>query len=60
MVTSKMKEGIGTNGIKEPKKLTSARPRYPTSEEKNGMKSQRSNRLQNLQPYIKKWNSINH
>ncbi len=55
-----MKEGIGTKGIKEPKKLTSARPRYPTSEEKNGIKSQRSNRLQNPQPYIKKRNSINH
>ena len=55
-----MKDGIGTKGIKEPKKLTNASPRYPTSEEKNGIKSQRSNRLQNLQPYIKKWNLINH
>ena len=55
-----MKEGIGTNGIKEPKKLTNARPRYPTSEEKNGIKSQRSNRLQNSQPYIKKRNLVNH
>jgi len=55
-----MKDGIGTNGIKEPKKLTNARPRYPTSEEKNGIKSQRSNRLQNHQQYIKKCNSINH
>ena len=52
-----MKEGIGTKGIKEPKKLTNARPRYPTSEEKNGIKSQRSNRIQNPQPYIKKCNS---
>ena len=55
-----MKDGIGTKGIKEPKKLTNASPKYPTSEEKNGMKSQRSNRLQNSQPYIKKCNSINH
>ena len=60
MVTNRIKDGIGTKGIKEPKKLTNARPRYPTSEEKNGIKSQRSNRLQNLQPYIKKWNLINH
>ena len=60
MVTNRIKDGIGTKGIKEPKKLTSASPRYPTSEEKNGIKSQRSNRLQNLQPYIKKWNLINH
>ena len=55
-----MKDGIGTKGIKDAKKLTKARPRYPTSEEKNGMKSQRSNKLQNPQPYIKKRNSINH
>jgi len=55
-----MKDGIGTKGIKDPKKLTNARPRYPTSEENSGRKSQRSNRIQNLQPYIKKWNSIKH
>jgi len=44
MVINNMKEGMGTNGINEPKKLTNAKPRYPTSEEKNGRKSQRSNR----------------
>jgi|TARA_B100001013_G_C24553557_1_gene419633 hypothetical protein len=38
-----MKDGIGTKGIKEPKKLTRVRPIYPTSDEKNGRKSQRSN-----------------
>jgi len=27
MVTSKMKDGIGTKGIKDAKKLTKARPR---------------------------------
>ena len=27
IVISSMKEGIGTNGINEPKKLTNARPR---------------------------------
>ena len=40
-----MKDGIGTNGINEPKKLTNASPIYPTSEEKNGKKSQISNRM---------------
>jgi hypothetical protein len=38
-----MNEGIGTNGINEPKKLTSANPKYPTSDEKNGKKSHISN-----------------
>jgi len=54
MVINKMNEGIGTNGINEPKKLTRARPRYPTSDEKNGKKSQISNRSQDNQLYIKK------
>ena len=42
---SRMNDGIGTNGINEPKKLTNVRPIYPTSEEKNGKKSQISNRI---------------
>ena len=43
IVTRRMNEGIGTNGINEPKKLTNAKPIYPTSGEKNGKKSQMSN-----------------
>ncbi len=35
-----MNEGTGTNGISEPRKLTKPKPRYPTSGEKNGKKSQ--------------------
>jgi len=31
MVANKRKEGKGTKGIKEPKKLTSVNPIYPTS-----------------------------
>ena len=34
MVASTMNEGIGTNGIKEPKKLTRLRKGYPISGEK--------------------------
>jgi hypothetical protein len=34
MVASKRKDGKGTNGINEPKKLTRVNPMYPTSEEK--------------------------
>ena len=45
MVASKINEGTGTNGINEPKKLTNVRPIYPTSDEKNGKKSQISNRI---------------
>ena len=43
IVINKIKDGIGTNGIREPKKLTNVRPIYPTSGEKNGKKSQISN-----------------
>ena len=43
IVTRRINEGIGTKGINEPKKLTNAKPRYPTSGEKNGKKSQMSN-----------------
>lgn len=41
IVASKRKEGNGTNGINEPKKLTRVNPMYPTSEE-NGNNAARS------------------
>jgi hypothetical protein len=50
MVASTMKEGNGTNGISEPKKLTSARPRYPISSV-NGKIADKSTRLQSYYDY---------
>ena len=55
-----MNEGIGTNGINEPKKLTSAKPIYPTSGEKNGKKSQMSNGKQDFFSVLNDPKSHNH
>ena len=55
-----MNDGIGTNGINEPKKLTKPRPRYPTSGEKNGKKSHMSNGYQVFFSVLKDTKCYNH
>jgi len=53
IVASKRKEGNGTNGIKEPKKLTRVSPMYPTSEE-NGNNAVRSTLHAHILDYLLK------
>jgi len=53
IVASKRKDGKGTNGIREPKKLTRVSPMYPTSEE-NGNKAVRSTIQAHILDYLLK------
>ena len=53
IVASKRKDGKGTNGIREPKKLTRVNPMYPTSEE-NGNNAVRSTIQAHILDYLLK------
>ena len=55
MEASKRKPGNGINGIKEPKKLTSARLRYPTSGA-NGNSAEKSTNHPDIKRYLTKSN----
>jgi hypothetical protein len=51
IVASKRKEGKGTKGIKEPKKLTRVKPIYPTSGA-NGKMAAKSTIMANVTDYL--------
>jgi len=56
-VASKRNPGSGIKGIKEPKKFTSPKPKYPTSGE-NGNSAEKSTDQPDITDYLIKANDI--